>query len=255
MVSTLWFKCNERDMFFKLRSEEPSNKSKLRKSMVWATTCSGSSYTKTKEILAFCDIPFMPSTTFTSDEREMDIVLEDAKDASLDKAVEEEKAAYLEEIRSNGAVVNDEQPIKLEVSLDASWGSRSYGTRFTSASGAGVIVGEKTKKILFVACRNKRCSICTREQRKGKTEGKTSPKSHKCYRNYSGASGGMEPDIMIEGCVKLFKNSVWLTKITTDGDSTTVSRIKNHVKYGPTIEHQLCCNHVLKNCGKKLREV
>lgn len=252
LFSTLWFKCNECNDMFKVTSEKPSPKYMLKKAMVWGTLCSGGTYTHSKELLAFCDVPFMSQKTFATEEMAMDTVLEAAKDESLAKAVEEEKKACLAEIREAGGSVEINEPVKTKVSLDGSWAARSYGSRYTSASGCGAIVAENTRKILYIGCRNKRCSICNRENQ-GDNVGAAS--NHKCYRNYSGASGGMEPEIIIEGFQALLAENLWLTTITTDGDSTTVAKVKNAIKYGPSIEHQLCCNHVVKNCGKKLREV
>lgn len=249
MASTMWFKCDECGALFKLRTEEPSERPKLRKSIVWGTLCSGGTYTHTKQLFSFCDLPFMPLKTFALDEIEMDSTLEKSCDDSINKAIEEEKSAYFAELKSDGKNDDTDQPAKIKASLDGSWASRSYGTRYSSASGCGVIVGEKTGKIIHVGCRNKRCSICTRNSRTNKKS------AHKCYRNYAGSSGGMEPDIMIKGFQELDKKGVWVTTLTTDGDSTTVMRVKNSVRYGPSIEHQLCCNHTCKNMGKKLRDV
>ncbi|XP_062702172.1 uncharacterized protein LOC134285453 isoform X2 [Aedes albopictus] len=250
MVSIMWFKCDECKIMFKVRTEQPSERPKLRKSVVWGTLCSGGTYTQTKQLLSFCDIPFMPVKTFSLDEMEMDTTLQEAVDESTNKAVEDEKATYFEELEASNQNAPPDQPVKIKASLDGSWATRSYGTRYSSASGCGVIVGEKTAKIIHVGCRNKRCSVCTRNSRRNNEKG-----SHKCYRNYVGSSGGMEPDIMIEGFQELERKGVWITTLITDGDSTTVARIKNAIKYGPSIEHQLCCNHVCKNMGKKLRDV
>lgn len=252
--SILWFKCDICNNLFKVTSEKPDPKWKLRKAMVWGTLCSGGTYTHTKELLAFCDIPFMAQTTFVADEMAMDSILEAAKEESLAKAVTEEKEACQAELRSSGIDVDINKPVKTKASFDGSWAARSYGNRYTSASGCAAIVAERTRKIVFIGCRNKRCSVCNRQQsvHKGDCNEQT---DHKCYKNYSGASGGMEPDIIIEGFQNLMNSNLWLTTITTDGDSTTVAKVKNAIEYGPSIEHQLCCNHIIKNCGKKLREV
>lgn len=255
MISTMILKCDICEAQFKVRTEEPSETPQLRRNMVWATLCSGGTFNSTKELLTLCNIPFMPFSTFISDEMEMDIILEEMKEISLSRAVLAEKqASYgVQHSESPESFSNDQRdPVKLSVALDGSWATRSYGKRFNSASGCGVIIGEKSKKILFAGCRNKRCSACNRARLGKKDDSKT---SHRCFKNYSGSSGGMESDIMIEGFQKLMDNGIWLTTITTDGDSTTVAKLKNAVKYGASIEHQLCCNHVTKNCGKKLREV
>lgn len=99
--------------------------------MVWGTLCSGGTYTHSKELLAFCDVPFMSQKTFATEEMAMDTVLEAAKDESLAKAVEEEKKACLAEIREAGGSVEINEPVKTKVSLDGSWAARSYGSRYT----------------------------------------------------------------------------------------------------------------------------
>lgn len=251
MVSVMIFKCDSCEAKYKVRTEEPSEKPRLRRSMVWATLCSGGTFNSTKELLTLCNIPFMPFQTFITDEMNMDDILEELLEDSLVRSIQDEKQAVYG-IEDPDATSNDQQaPTKLSVALDGSWCTRSYGKRFNSASGCGVIVGEKSKKILFVGCRNKRCSVCNRAVRLNKEEAP----QHRCFKNYTGSSGGMESDIMIDGFQKLMKDGIWLTTITTDGDSTTVAKLKNAIKYGASIQHQLCCNHVTKNCGKKLREV
>lgn len=65
----------------------------------------------------------------------------------------------------------------------------------------------------------------------------------------------MESDVIIDGFQKLHEKGIKFTTVITDGDSTTVSKLKNQCAYGHEIKHQLCCNHTLKNAGKKLREV
>lgn len=251
MVSVMLFKCDSCVATYKVRTEEPTDLPQLRRSMVWATLCSGGTFNSTKELLTLCNIPFMPFQTFITDEMNMDAILEESLEKSLDEAVQNEKRATCRTENPEISTTDEQAPVKLSVALDGSWSTRSYGKRFSSASGCGVIVGEKSKKILFVGCRNKRCSVCSRAARMNKTE----PPQHRCFKNYVGSSGGMESDIMIDGFQKLMMDGVWLTTITTDGDSTTVAKLKNAIKYGASIQHQLCCNHVIKNCGKKLREV
>ena len=42
---------------------------------------------------------------------------------------------------------------------DGSWTKKLYGTAYNSLFGAGVIIGYRTKKVLFVGIRNKFCTI------------------------------------------------------------------------------------------------
>ena len=53
------------------------------------------------------------------------------------------------------------------------------------------IFGLYMKKLLFLAVRNKYCSVCAVAENKGQD-----PQQHTCYRNWNGA---MESDIIAEG--------------------------------------------------------
>nr|XP_029729141.1 uncharacterized protein LOC115266745 [Aedes albopictus] len=198
------------------------------------------------ELFSFLNIPFMDAKTFMKDEMAMDAVLDSALEESLDKAVRAEKDIIFEEKRSQGLEVAENEPVNMSAALDGSWGQRSNGHRYNSASGCAAIIGMRSKKVCFVGCRNKRCTACDRGQGQD---------NHKCYKNFKGASCGMEPDVIIEGFQKLYEKKVKVTTVVTDGDSTTVAKLKNGCKYGHEIRQQLCCNHVLKNTGKKLREI
>lgn len=250
MNSTLYLMCNVCNIIFKGYSEDPSAGTRLRYCTDWAILCSGSTYTMAYELFSFLNIPFMDHKTFIKDETAMDAVLESALEESLDRAVHAEKEIVLGEKKSQALEVSENEPVELCAALDGSWGKRSNGHRYNSASGCAAIIGTRTKKVCFVGCRNKRCTACDRSKKRN-----VDSKTHKCYKNYSGASGGMEPDIIIEGVNKLYEKNVKITTVVMDGDSTTVKRLKNSCKYGTEIRQQLCCNHVLKNVGKKLREV
>ncbi|XP_062533778.1 uncharacterized protein LOC134202799 [Armigeres subalbatus] len=220
--------------------------------MSWAILCSGGTYTQAKELFSFLNMPFMSRDAFAKDEIAMDSVLQVALDESLDRAVEAEKAAVLEEMAQKGTTPPTEKYVKSCAALDGSWGQRSNGHRYNSASGCAAIIATRTKKVCYVGCKNKRCIACNINMTRVKNNQPI--REHKCYRNYKGASGGMEPAIIIDGFEVLRHKGLKFTTVVTDGDSTTVARLKNSCKYGPEIRHQLCCNHVMKNLGKKLRE-
>lgn len=253
MVSKIFLKCNVCGEIVKGSSEQPRSKLRLRRSTVWGIMCSGSTYTQTHELFSFLNMPFMSRNAFLKDEVAMDSVLEEALEDSLNQAVEGEKAAVLEEMEKQGRTIQTEPYVESCAAVDGSWGQRSNGHRYNSASGCAAIIATRTKKVCYVGCKNKRCVACNLNSTRIKN--KQPVRKHKCYRNYKGASGGMEPAIIIEGFKALKKKGIKFTTVVTDGDSTTVARLKNSCDYGPEIRHQLCCNHVMKSMGKKLREV
>ncbi|XP_062565825.1 uncharacterized protein LOC134228068 [Armigeres subalbatus] len=248
MVSSIYLECNVCGEMVKGSSEQPTSKNRLRRNMSWAILCSGGTYTQAKELFSFLNMPFMSRDAFAKDEIAMDSVLQVALDESLDRAVEAEKAAVLEEMAQKGTTPPTEKYVKSCAALDGSWGQRSNGHRYNSASGCAAIIATRTKKVCYVGCKNKRCIACNINMTRVKNNQPI--REHKCYRNYKGASGGMEPAIIIDGFEVLRHKGLKFTTVVTDGDSTTVARLKNSCKYGPEIRHQLCCNHVMKNLGK-----
>lgn len=253
MVSAIFLKCNVCGTIYKGSSEKPTSKKRLRLSVDWAILCSGGTYTQAHELFSFLDMPFMSRQSFIKDEVAMDDIFEKALEESTTKAVQEEKGAVLKELEEQGLSNTNKELIESCAALDGSWGQRSNGHRYNSASGCAAIMGIRTKKVCFIGCRNKRCIACSLNVQRAKKNLKLH--THKCYRNFKGASGGMEPDIIIDGFKKLQTKGIKFTTVVTDGDSTTVSRLKNSCQYGHEIRQQLCCNHAIKSCGKKLREV
>lgn len=61
----------------------------------------------------------------------------------------------------------------ITVICDGSWPKRSYRNNYNSLSGAAIIVGYETKKVLFLGVRNKYCRICNRAEAIGEE-----PKTH-----------------------------------------------------------------------------
>lgn len=253
MVSTLYLRCNVCNQIVRGQSEKPDSKHSLRYSTVWAVLCSGGTYTLAHEFSSILNMPFMSRNTFIKDEMAMDTVIEAALEESLNTAIAGEKTVIRKEMVDQKETVLEDEPIKSCAALDGSWGQRSYGHRYNSASGCAAIIGTRTKKVCYVGCKNKRCIVCNLNAQRSKNNLK--PKKHKCYRNYKGPSGGMEPAIIIDGFEKLLHKGIKFTTVVTDGDSTTVAKLKNSCKYGHEIRQQLCCNHALKALGKKLREV
>ncbi|GFU18384.1 uncharacterized protein NPIL_268121, partial [Nephila pilipes] len=103
----------------------------------------------------------------------------------------------------------------LTVVVDGCWAKRSYRINYSSLSGAAAIVGIRTKKVLYMAVRNRYCMVCSRAAAVNKLPGK-----HCCSKNWHGSSSSMEANIIQEG----FQNSMAMygvkyAKVIGDGDS------------------------------------
>lgn len=160
MASTLWLMCNVCSIVVKGSSEEPSSGTRLRFSTSWAILNTGSTYAMAQEFFSFLDIPFMSRSSFFKDETAMDTILETALQESLDKAVQQEVNLAKQELIKKKLPENT--PLDLCCELDGSWGQRSNGHRYNSASGCAAMIGTRTKKVVHIGTRNKRCSACNR---------------------------------------------------------------------------------------------
>ena len=75
------------------------------------------------------------------------------------------------------------------------WSKRAHKHSLQRQSGVAVIFGSHTRKLLFIGVHNKFCAVCAVSGNKG-----NDAPQHRCYRNWSGSSAGMESDIIAEGC-------------------------------------------------------
>lgn len=130
----------------------------------------------------------------------------------------------------------------ITVDVDVGWSHRSHGHRYSSNSGVAVIIGQRTKKLLYLAVRNKVCASCEYYNRMN-----LSVKMHTCYKNWDQCSAAMEPDVIAEGFQRsLEMYGVEYRFFTGDGDSSVHHQIVSKVDYGPMVQKRECANHVGK---------
>ena len=75
----------------------------------------------------------------------------------------------------------------ISVITDGGWSKGSHKHSYNALSGAAVIIGKETKKLLYMDFQNKHCRTCVRAETKGVT-----PKEHDCTKNWEGTSQSME---------------------------------------------------------------
>lgn len=142
----------------------------------------GLGFSHLEEFCTNLDVPSMSYDLFRTTEKEQH---EDwyklAKQASTKALLEE-----IELAKARGQVDSKGNAL-ISIITDGSWGKRSYGKYFSSLSGCAVIIGLQTNKVIYFDTRNKYCRTCKLAEVKGFTV-----KEHKCNKNYSGPSSGME---------------------------------------------------------------
>ena len=115
---------------------------------------------------------------------------------SCAKAVAEEVSMVEDEtsnISDNGDVTPHSVPQPISVSYDAGWSKRGTGRSYDSNTGHGSLIGSKSRKCLDFPVRSKVCDTCSYAKRAG-----CEPKPHICYKNWTGSSKAMEPDMAVE---------------------------------------------------------
>ena len=126
----------------------------------------------------------------------------------------------------------------ITVIVDGGWSKWSHKHSYNAKSGVGIIIRQKTGKLLHIGVRNKYCTACTQ----------CIPKEqHACYKNWDASSSEMETDIILEG-FKLAEqvHGVRYTHFIGDGDSSVYPTLINVPGWGYAIKKLECANHACK---------
>ena len=128
---------------------------------------------------------------------------------------------------------------------------RAHGHSYNANSGIGVICGAATKELLFIGVRNKYCSVCAINNRRG-----TPIPNHKYFRNWSGSSCSMEANIILEGFQQSERmHGVQYRWLIGDGDSSVYHAVVSGVpSYGINIKNVECTNHAVKRYRNRLEK-
>lgn len=116
-----------------------------------------------KEVLSTLNIPSPGNKTFSKVESQIGALWKEAITSDMIEAGKEERQL------AEAAGVKDEDVPAIYVIVDGGWSMRSFQHRYTAKSGVAIIIGERTKKLLFLGVRNKYCSICAIAERKNKS--------------------------------------------------------------------------------------
>ncbi|XP_071652583.1 uncharacterized protein [Temnothorax longispinosus] len=252
LLTQFFFKCqmcNSEDNFW----SEPVKSDEIldtNRAAVAGTITVGIGYAQLEELCAAMNISCMAEHTYIKYREELvDSFLETAME-SMKMAAEEEKQLAIEKNETINGIPY------ITVVADGSWMKRSYGKAYDSLSGAGAIIGHRTRKILFVGIRNKYCTVCDVAER-SHCEAKT----HKCYKNFdrNASSTSMESDAIAEGFnSSLEVHGLIYRTLIADGDSNVYHCILKNDPYREMKVRVIkieCTNHLLRNLSNKLKNV
>ena len=116
--------------------------------------------------MSVAGIPVMTSTTFIRTEREIGEMWKQQLQETMAEAGKEEKRLAEENNEYHEGVP------AITVIVDGGWSKRAHKHSYNAKSGVVIIIGAKTRKLLYIGVRNKYCSACARNIPRDK---------HKCY--------------------------------------------------------------------------
>lgn len=249
-VSLFTIKCTVCHKSETISTENSENsRMNINLSAVSAIVSIGAGYSQLAEFSAALDIPSPSSATYAVYQDEICEIYNKAAVDAMKKAAEEEAKLAVEV-----GDVDDEGCPNIAVVADGAWSKRSYRTNYNALSGVACIVGLRTTKVLYMAVKNKFCSVCAR---KDLYKDNTCP-DHTCFKNWTGPSTGMEAAIIVEGFQKSVEMyGIKYIKLVGDGDSSVHRKLVECMPYGPStiIEKIECKNHILRNYINKLRDI
>ncbi len=193
----------------------------------------GGGHSKLEEVMSVVGVPVMTKRSFIQTERDIGEVwkkelLESMTKAGMkEKRLAEENGEYYQEIPA------------ITVIVDGGWSKRSHKHSYNANSGVGIIIGKRTRKLLYVGVRNKYCHACATNIPKDK---------HVCFKNWNRSSSEMEADIILEGFLEAEKvHGDRYMSFVVDGDSSVYPTLVQNVPvWGQAIKKLECANHTCK---------
>lgn len=200
---------------------------------VWGQMTTGGGHTSLSNTMGVLGVPVMAKGSFTPTQNDIGEWWRQKLEETMIEAGKEEKRLAEENGDYHQGVPS------VTVIVDAGWSKRAHKHSYNAKSGVGIIIGQRTGKLLHLGVRNKYCASCATGIPVSK---------HKCYKNWKESSSEMEADIILEGFLAAEKtHGVRYTQFVGDGDSAVYPTLLTKVPiWGRDIKKLECCNHACK---------
>lgn len=239
LASIIGSKCNQCDHTIsfdtskKVKGPRGINRWECNLAAVWGQMGTGGGHTSITNTMSVLGIPVMAKKSFTQTQSDIGEWWHARLNASmieagkLEKQLAEEHGDYHQGVPA------------VTVILDAGWSKRSHKHSYNAKSGVGVIIGQRTKKLLFIGVRNKFCAACSQGIAQDK---------HQCYKNWDESSSEMESDILLQGFLEAeATHGIRYITFVGDGDSSVYPTLLSQVRvWGRDIKKMECANHACK---------
>ena len=147
---------------------------------VWGqmTLTTGGGFYTLKGSLSVLNAPVMTKCSFMHTEQIIGKWRWSIPEDSMKAAGREERLIAINKQQHHHSI------LAITVTVDAGWSKRTHKHSYNALSCVGVIFGKETKKLLFIAVRNKYCAVCARD----------ATKELECFKNWTGSSSSMESE-------------------------------------------------------------
>jgi hypothetical protein len=243
LLSELVFKC-KCGWVVKICSNSPCNSLPINDSFAWGCEISPVGFTAASSLLTAMDIPVPDFKTFQKYENKCKISMENSFVSEMKEAMENEKKLAI--AADEFVVVEGVKYASATVCVDCGWSKRSYGHSYSANCGVAVIIGTRTKKIIYADTRCTTCAVCDKIAHEAEVNIDRVKSKHVCMKNWKGPATAMETDIIKEGFKQSRKHGVVFTKFIGDGDSSVHASVEN-IYPGIKVKKIECKNHLYKN--------
>ena len=173
---------------------------------VWGQMSTGGGHSTLTETMSFLGVPVMSRKNFMTTERTIGEWWREIFHQSMIEAGKQEREMAVE-----CGNYHDGVPA-ITVIVDGGWSKRSHRHSYNAKSGVGIIIGQRTKKILHMSVKNKYCASCAAGSPRDK---------HHCYKNWDESSSAMETQAILEGFQQSEQvHGLRYTSFIGDGDSS-----------------------------------
>lgn len=171
LASILNTKCNKCDhsIAFATSSKVKGPKGIMRwesnLAAVWGQMATGGGHASLSSTMSMLGIPVMAKGSFTP--TQTDRWRKKLNDSMIEAGKEERQLAEINNDYHQGVPC-------ITVIVDGGWSKRAHKHSYNAKSGVGIIIGQRTGKLLYLGVRNKYCASCAQG---------ISVEKHKCYKN------------------------------------------------------------------------
>ena len=157
ILNTTCNKCNcnlSLETFSKVQGPKGYSRWEANLTAVWGQMCTGGGYANLKNTMCVSGIPVMDKKAFIHTEQDIgewwhlrlhDTMVDAGKE---EKKLAEERGEYHQGVPA------------ITVIVDGGWSKRCHKHSYNAKSGVGIILGQRTGKLLYIGVRNKYCAVC-----------------------------------------------------------------------------------------------